>query len=365
MIQINKYRWLSYLATMLISLLVGLLFIKIAYYYSYLYYEWVITPIFVIVVIVLFGIILLINTMTKINKHQTSFQYLKTEVFPSLMISEEEHQQAITLFNNYMKRIYFYKALFSIAMVSISFFASLLIDLMTFGYHFEPHLFFMIIITVCTYLAFFLCLLLLQIITTKVYQNNVLSIIDTHTLVFLDFSYLYLLNNYASMACPFVYKMNISAGLSRLGEIEWANIYLKQLWNEEKRMTRNKQNQIVYYFNSYLFSCLLHLDNTQYYEQKTQELLQHKPQLLKNKTIASIPLRIQIEKAFQNQQWQQVISLINEYDQKQPDQKDHTYYDYMLYTAYSYTDESKAQDYYDKNKDHPSFLKLLNLGKKA
>lgn len=365
MIQINKYRWLSYLATMLISLLVGLLFIKIAHYYSYMYYEWFITPFFVIVILVLFGILLLINTMRKINKHQTSFQYLKTEVFPSLMISEEEHQQAIILFNNYMKRIYFYKALFSIAMMSMSFFAIFLIDFITFIYDLQPYLLFMIIIVIVTYLAFFLCLLLLQIITTKEYQKSVLSIIDTHTLVFLDFSYLYLLNNYAIVACPFVYKMNISAGLSRLGEIEWANIYLKQLWNEEKRMTRNKQSQIVYYFNSYLLSCRLHLDNTQYYEQKIQELLQHKPRLLKNKIIALIPLRIQIEKAFQNQQWQQVISLINEYDQKQPDQKDHTYYDYMLYTAYSYIDESIAQDYYDENKDHPSFLKLLDLDKKA
>lgn len=360
--KIKIYQWASYFIMMLISSLIGFCFILKAREYAMLYLEWFITPLAIIIVLFIVGIISFFNNLRYTHNHLSSFHYLQTQVMPHLFITHEDHQKAIELFESYMLKAYTINTLFKILIILTGFFSIFFIDFAVYIY--DSYLL-LIIDIILTYLVILIFLALTNLILTKYYKKFVLSHLDDNNYIFVDFSYIYLCHNFASLPCPFSYKMNIAVGLSKLGEYEHANIYLKRLWNEEKRLTTSKTFQLSYYYNCYIFSLRLHLSDANQYKDKVNHLMSSHPRLCQAKSTQFIPKRIQIEEEFSHQEWNLVIEHIQSLIQE--DISNHlVYYQFLLYIAYLHINEiEKSNLIYNQYKDNIHFQKLVKLETEA
>lgn len=358
--KIRLYQWISYFIFICTSTMIGLYFIDRSKEYMSLYFEDFMTPLVAIVVLIVVGIMFLIQNFKYTNKHMNSFHYLQKEVIPYLMISEEEHQKAIKLYEKYMLKAYIFHALTKILGLTVCFIAVFIIDLLIFVY--DSSVLLLIIDVVVWFILMFLLLILLNKILDKSYEKYVITILDENSRIFIDISYMFLCNDLASLPCPFTYKMNIVSGLSRIGEYEYANIYMKQLWREEKVSTRRGITQIIYYFNCYIFSIRLHLGDSDEYRNMIEHILVTHPRLTKATSVDFVLKRIEIEEAFLHEDFQCVIKMIKEFQMKRDKQKISVYYDYMLYSAYKHlNDDINADKYYNRSKDHILFQKLVEL----
>lgn len=351
--KVKTYRWIGLIITLIFCLMVLLYFLFASFYFSRTSLEWFVTP-FVTMIIFIFLIVYGIVSNLKIKKkHPCSFQYLQQEVIPHIQISREDHQKAIQLFEKFM----FQSCLIIyISMAAIFFVASIFSFLLDLSVFMNNSKWFIIISFIIIYIILFIIILLRMWLLIKIYKKHILSILDSQPTIFIDFTYLYMIYNYAIIPIQFYYEMNIAVALSRLGEYEYANIYLKCLWNEENKMTKKSLYQLTYYFNCYIFALRLHLDNAHEYKNQVFNLFKKKPSLSKKKNTAFIMKRIEAEEAMIQEDWDQVIKIVKSFDHS-------VYYDYMLYVAYSHTHDECAQEIYNRNKNNPQFIKLLDLDK--
>jgi len=344
------------------SLVGGFLIIKSMDYYA-LSLELFVSPLIDGIILLLAGILLFINNLRYLHKHPTSFHYLQTEVIPNIQISPKDHETALNRFEQYMAHANIINTISKSLIICTGLLAIFIIDLSVYIYN--SNLLF-IIDMILVFLFIFIILVVTNLMIAKCYKTYIIPELEHNAYVFVDFHFIYLYQDPASLPCLFTYKMNIATGLSRLGEYEYANIYLKQLWNEEKRLTKNKSYQLIYYFNCFIFAQRLHLDNVSQYKDKVNQLLNSSPRLNRSKSTQFIPQRIQIEEAFADERWNDVIQFIKESYHLDTQQRNQTYYDYMLYIAYLHTDEmKKAHEIYNKYENDKHFQKLIEWQNKT
>lgn len=360
--KLKLYKWGSYVISMFINILITIYFTNKCNELITISYEGYITPFACSLVLIIVEIFLFIHNLKKSNHSFPSFQYLKNEAMPSLQINNQSHTKAMQIFESFLTKNILLKYISCTLIYFCGAFTFYQLDCATFIYN-SNKLF--CISLVLLYILITFIMLAHEIILTKLYQKTILPFLDDESGIFVDVHFILLQYDYAFPPLPFAYKMNIATGLSRLGEYGHANIYLKLLWNEEKKLTKKKIFQIIYNYNNYIFSLRLHLDNANDYKDKVNQLFIKYPRFYKSKTTSFIPTRIKIEEAFNHQLWDDVIQYIYELDKKQMTSGIQIYYDYMLYIAYlNKNDNTNANHLYEKNKDSQHFQKLIILDKK-